>query len=125
MKHIIVVTCFFIGLSGMTGAVRAKTLRAGEYSKASVTEKDVEEAAAFAVIAQTGKMFAKESGAKNRIELVRVLAAQRQVVAGTNYRLKLQVKVNGETKQADVVVWWQPWRKTAPRQLTSWDWSGG
>ncbi len=103
----------------MTGAVRAESLKAGGYSKASATAKDVEEAAAFAVTAQAAKMNPK---AKSRLELVRVLAAQRQVVAGTNYRLKLQVKVNGAVEQADAVVWGQPWKKTAPWKLTSWEW---
>jgi hypothetical protein len=121
MKHIIVITCLLSGLLGFSGTVRGKALKAGGYSNASVTQKDVEEAAAFALTAKAREL-AKKKGQKSRLELVRVLAAQTQVVAGINYRLRLEVKVNGAAKEAEAVVWHQPWKKTAPWQLTSWKW---
>ena len=56
------------------------------------------------------------------LELVRILSAQEQVVAGMNYRLKLRVKLNGAEKDAEAVVWWQAWREPEPYRLTSWRW---
>jgi len=32
------------------------------------------------------------------------------------------VKVDGDEKTAEAVVWWQAWRKSAPYQLTTWNW---
>jgi hypothetical protein len=58
-----------------------------------------------------------------KLELSKILGAEQQVVAGMNYRLKLRVRVNGNEKQAEAIVWWQSWRKPDPYQLTSWKWN--
>ena len=89
----------------------------GGYTTAAVTSNDVIQAAAFAIKAQE-----KASGKTSRMELVKILEAERQVVAGVNYRLKLNVKLNGKGKTAEAVVWWQAWRKPDPYQLMSWNW---
>lgn len=57
-----------------------------------------------------------------RLELVQIVGAERQVVAGMNYRLTLKVLLNGEARLAEAVVWRQAWRKPRPDQLTSWIW---
>ena len=68
-------------------------------------------------------MQEEKGGQPARLELIKILRAEEQVVAGMNYRLTLKVKVNGKEKQADAVVWWQNWRKPNPYELTSWRWS--
>jgi hypothetical protein len=104
-------------------AARAQQPIAGGYSKASVTEKEVVAAADFAIGAQQKVMQDPTGDKAGKLELVKILGAEQQVVAGMNYRLKLQVKVNGKEKQAEAIVWWQAWRTPDPYQLTSWKWS--
>jgi hypothetical protein len=84
---------------------------------AAVYKAEVVAAAKFAIEAK-----AKQEGAATKLELVKVTAASEQVVAGINYQIKLLVKLNGQEKSAEAVVWWQPWRKPDPYQLTSWTW---
>ena len=88
----------------------------GSYSKASHTDKDVQAAAGFAV-----KTQAKASRAKS-LELIKVLKAEQQVVAGMNYKMQLSLKENGKSRTAEAVVWSQPTRKSNPYELTSWNW---
>ncbi len=95
----------------------------GGFNKASVTGKEVLAAAAFAIKTQEKAMQAPKGGQSTKLELVKILGAEEQVVAGINYQLNLKVKVNGKEKQAEAVVWWQAWRKPDPYQLTSWIWS--
>ena len=45
--------------------------------------------------------------------------AERQVVAGINYRLTLKVSHNGKTRRADAVVWQ---KLNGQHALTSWTW---
>lgn len=106
-------------LFAATGPVagQAQQPRPGGYAGASVTNKEVVAAAAFAIQAQ-----AKAGGETARLELVEILAAERQVVAGMNYRLTLKVKRHGQERTAEAIVWWQAWRKPEPYQLTSWNW---
>lgn len=120
MKRIILAGVLFAAFS--LAAVRAQQPIAGGYSKASVTEEEVIAAANFAVSAQQKAMQNSTEGKAGSLELVKILGAEQQVVAGMNYRLKLQIKLNGREKQAEVVVWWQAWRKPDPYQLTSWKW---
>jgi len=94
----------------------------GGYASTSVTNKEVIAAAAFAIKAQEKKMPQKNDGKTTKIELVKIWGAEQQVVAGMNYRLQLKVKVDGDEKTAEAVVWWQAWRKSAPYQLTTWNW---
>ncbi len=94
----------------------------GGFSKASVSNKEVVNAAAFAIKAQEKAMHDPKSPQAGKLELVKIVEARQQVVAGVNYRLKLKVKVDGKEKQAEAVVWWQAWRKPDPYRLTSWKW---
>ena len=92
----------------------------GGYYAASVIDAEVVAAADFAIKTEEATMQRNNSSAT--LTLVKILSAKQQVVAGMNYRLHLQVKVNGIEKKAEAVVWWQEWNKQEPYKLTSWSW---
>lgn len=92
----------------------------GGYSDASVTNAEVVAAARFAVRAKELVLREKDPGAK--LDLVSIVSARQQVVAGMNYRLDLRVKAGGTEKAAEAVVWWQAWNAKEPYKLTSWTW---
>ena len=105
--------------------------KVGGFAVVSTTEREVKSAAAFAVKAQQAALRKEAVGLDDpkakpqpipRLALVRIVAAEHQVVAGMNYRLQLRVTLDGEEKTADALVWWQAWRKPEPYQLTSWTW---
>ena len=83
---------------------------AGGYSAAAVTDPEVVAAAKFAV------KRAARKGAR-RAALVSVEGAERQVVAGMNYRLRLKVRMNGKTQDVTAVVYRDLKGKY---ELTSW-----
>ena len=86
--------------------------RVGGYTRASVTGMEVREAAEFAVNTHA-------EASRSVLVLKKIVAAQRQVVAGTNFKLTLDVKSDGQAKQAQAVVY----RKLdGDMSLTSWDW---
>lgn len=70
----------------------------GGYSKADVKDKEVVDAAQFAVREQAKKT-------KSKIELIKVVRADRQVVAGMNYKLRLEIKTGDQLSLVNVVVW--------------------
>lgn len=94
----------------------------GGYRALTVTNKEVIDAAAFAVKIQQKVMQRPEGEPPTKLELTAIGGAEQQVVAGMNYRLRIKVKVDGIEKDAEAVVWWQPWRKSEPYQLTMWNW---
>jgi hypothetical protein len=94
----------------------------GGYNTVSVDNKEVVAAAAFAIEAQKKAIQEKTGGKPANLELITILKAEQQVVAGMNYRLNLKVKLNGKEKTAETIVWWQAWRRPNPYQLTSWAW---
>lgn len=105
--------------------------KVGGFTPASITERGVKAAATFAIQAHQQALREKPAGQAGsgsqtppapRLELVRILGAEQQVVAGLNYRLQLRVTLDGEEKTAEALVWWQAWRKPEPYQLTSWTW---
>lgn len=106
---VLVTACSFMG--------QAQQPISGGYTTAAVISNDVIRAASFAIKAQE-----KASEKTSKLELVKILQAESQVVAGVNYRLKLQVRLNGSEKTAEAIVWWQAWRKPDPYQLRSWNW---
>ena len=67
----------------------------GGYSTAETTDAEVVSTANFAVKAQAKKLKAK-------IKLVSISKAEKQVVAGINYRLCLQIEVLEKGKQTAV-----------------------
>ncbi len=123
MKMNLIPTCiaaFFVFTAACLVADPAQQPMPGGYATASVTNKEVVAAADFAVKAQA--IREKTDGEPAKLELVTILGAEQQVVAGMNYRLKLKVKLNGKEKLVEALVWWQAWRKPNPYQLTSWNW---
>ena len=89
----------------------------GGYAEVSVNDPGVVEAANFAVAEQERKERAQ--GYHGHIRLLEILGAKQQVVAGTNYNLRLKLKAHGAEKEATAVVF----RKlTGGHELTSWEW---
>ena len=72
----------------------------GGYAEVAATNAQGVAAAEFAV-----RTLAAMPDRPAAMSLVEVLSAQRQVVAGTNYRLRMKVKVDGTDKEVEVVVW--------------------
>ncbi|HEY5814404.1 MAG TPA: cystatin domain-containing protein [Terrimicrobiaceae bacterium] len=122
MKYIVAPVGALFVLFGIVTALSAQPLPGG-VAKASIAKKEVQDAATYAVKAQAKAMQSKKDGQAAKLELVKILSAEEQVVSGMNYRLKLLVRVNGKDKRADAEVWWQSWRKPDPYQLTSWKWT--
>lgn len=91
---------------------------AGGWSEASPDNKDITDAARFAVTAQAAVMKAEDKK-DAALSLVQVLNAGEQVVAGMNYKLVLKVEADGVEREAEAVVWKQ---LSGDYQLTSWTW---
>lgn len=100
----------------------AEEPKSGGYSAIQITNKEAIDAAAFAVKIQQKVMQHTNGEPPVKLELTAFEAAEQKIVAGMNYRLRLKVKVDGVEKNAEAVVWWQPWRKSEPYQLMSWSW---
>ncbi len=124
MKRIVVPIAFLFLMLGIVATSPARAAQMlGGYGQTSVANKTVRAAAAFAIKAQAKAMRAQKGVRTTRLKLIKILAVETQVVAGVNYRLKLEVKVNGKVKQADAVVF-RGLKKPYPFELTSWEWSG-
>lgn len=111
----VLLAAFLVGVTGCAAAPLA-----GGYSKAPVADKDVVAAAEFAVKAHAGPTQKSITRQRAAPRLLKIVAAEQQMVAGTNYRLKLKVEEDGHQKTVVAVVWWQAWRKPNPYELTSW-----
>lgn len=96
--------------------------RPGAFVPVSTTSPEVVRAAEFAVAAQQRVIRAATGEASTRLGLVRIDAAEQQVVAGIRYRLRLTVTLDDRRKAAEADVWWQAWRTPDPYRLTSWIW---
>ena len=86
-----------VAVFGVIAACASGTMaqKVGGYKEVSVEDAGVTDAAGFAVSAQ-----AKKTG--GTVELVSIYHAERQTVAGTNYRLCLKVTDSGEGDEANV-----------------------
>lgn len=84
----------------------------GAYSNISVHDAEAESAALFAI-----NMQKRRYGEK--LQLGEVVRAERQVVAGLNYRLCLSTRLNGEDRQAVAVVFHNLQKQYS---LSIWDW---
>lgn len=93
----------------------------GGYRRASVTDKEVRTAAAFAINAQSEAMRRLDDRQPGQLLLLKILRAEQQMVAGMNYRLTLRVRQGRSERTAETIVWRQPWRPN-PYQVTSWNW---
>ena len=99
MKKSLQISIMLVLLAGVFGCVNSvQAQRAGGYENASVKDAEVVAAANFAV---------SEKGRKagTSIKLVSIERAETQVVAGTNYRLCLKVKIDDETKDVKAMVY--------------------
>lgn len=118
LLHICLLPLLLAFFAGSVNAARAPTgdrgaLVGGWTPIANVNDEHVQELAAFAVSEHN-----KPQNNGSQLTLVGVVKAEQQVVAGTNYRLKLSVKdASGSTALYQAVVWEKPWQKF--RQLTS------
>jgi cystatin-C len=83
-----------------------------------VQDAAVMAAAEFAIASQRQSRFANGSGAA--LDLVTIESAERQVVAGVNYRLVLKVRDAEEVRFVTATVWWQPWRQPDPYRVIDW-----
>ena len=123
VRRTLIAACVLFATSGLLACFAQQPI-AGGYSAIAVTNKEVIDAAAFAVKIQQLVVMQHSMGeAPAKLELTAIGGAEQQVVAGLNYRLMLKVKVDGVEKDAEAVVWWQPWSKPEPYQLTSWRWN--
>ena len=121
VRRTLIAACVLFATSGLLGCV-AKHPMVGGYSAIAITNKEVVDAAAFAVNIHQKVMQHPTGEPPAKLELTAIEGAELQVVAGMNYRLRLKVKVDGVEKDAEAVVWWQPWRKPDPYQMTLWNW---
>lgn len=91
----------------------------GGWSKVHVDDEGVVAAAAFALQAKQAAM--RDGSDQTPLSLETIVAAEQQVVAGTNYRLTLQVQLGKTTRTAEAIVWARVWLDEPERyQLTSW-----
>ena len=126
MKNILKITMFcvaftIIGICAVNSyAQRVEETMTGGYSEASNTDAQVIAAAKYAVKAQAKKERAK-------IKYVAVTQAEKQIVAGLNYRLCVNIEVrekgkkNFETKTIQTVVFQNLKQKLS---LTEWSENG-
>ena len=84
----------------------------GAWSSTDAWHEEVQEAARFAV--QTYAV-----GQRSRVLYKDVLVAEQQVVAGLNFKLRLQVQHDKTVRRAQVTVWRQ---LSGQYQLTEWVW---
>ena len=98
----------FICLTGTFGPATAQAQMPGGYSSISVTDPEVVRAAQFAVQDKNARFF-------------KILSAESQVVAGRNFRLRLDVTSGNEVRQAQAIVYFG---FNGTREVTSWTWMG-
>jgi Aspartic acid proteinase inhibitor len=78
----------------------------GGFSDISVDDEDVKKIAEFAV----ASMNEREN---SKLKLVKITEAASQVVAGRNYKLKLELlQPDGDVRACEVIVFDQPWTNT-------------
>jgi len=94
----------------------------GSFRDTSVADRAVISAAQFAVEAKTRRIQDEDKNNPVQLKLLKIRSAQQQVVSGMNYKLKLELSLNGQEKAAEAVVWWQAWRKPDSYTLTAWRW---
>jgi hypothetical protein len=100
-------------LSVLIGPFVAACLgQAGGFRELQITDKEVIASADFAIEAH---------GKKEKVSLVKILKAEVQVVAGRNFRISMDVRVDGGIRNAQVTVWA---KLDKTRELTRWEWKG-
>lgn len=97
MKNLLQITFLFAVVLGFGALTASAQNVGGGYKSVDKTEAGVVAAAEFAVGEQAER-------SETTVTLVEVKTAERQVVAGTNYRLCLQIETDDEVKQVKAVV---------------------
>jgi Aspartic acid proteinase inhibitor len=114
LSTVIIFFVLYLAFGGMMALMAQQQPQVGGYQDAPKADPAIVAAAKAAV----SERQQKEGGS---ITLVKIKRAETQLVAGVNYRLCLNVKANGKTQTATVVV-----NKTLDDKysLTSWE-AGG
>jgi len=105
-----------VALAGGLGMACLQDPIPGGYSKAGVKEDEVVKAAKFAIKEQAKK----DKGGPYKLE--QIVSAQRQVVAGINYKLELKVQQKGKSQLVNAVIWK---KLDGKHELTEWNVKGG
>lgn len=106
-----VIVAVYVVVGGVSGVFAQQRPIVGGYKEIANDAPGVQEAAEFAVSKQAEKQEVS-------ITLVSVEHAERQTVAGSNYRLCLRVEIDDETQDVKVVVYQNLKREYS---LTSWE----
>jgi PBP1b-binding outer membrane lipoprotein LpoB len=92
-------------VQGMTQAKQRRQIPGG-FSKIRVDDADVKKMAEFAVASLNQRENSK-------LKLVKITEAASQVVAGSNYKLKLELlQLDGKKRTCEAVIFDQPWTNT-------------
>ena len=115
-QHEILICCNYyvcVFLTPVIYPVHAEDL--GAYTKAQTDDTEVASAANFAMVAIQKELRKKDKDAL--VSLVEIMKASKQVVAGVNYKMLLNVNINFKDQVLEVVVW----KKLSDEyELTSW-----
>ena len=111
---LVIITSVIITGCGTTSSSTSNTATStsaatGAYATADIAAADVQACANYAVDTREPK---------GTVKLVRILAAEKQVVAGMNYKLKLAITENGTAKTVSVVVWS---KLDGTKEVTQWE----
>ena len=110
MSQIVFVVLMLVAALNITSSISLngrQVPQVGGYSPANIQDVDIREMADFATRAISSK------GNSGHSTLIRIVKAEKQVVAGMNYKLTLQLEsaTDGEIL-CDLIVFDQPWTNT-------------
>ena len=115
----IIVLGLFLFFTAFSSIGRTEMDVVGGYSDASVTDKRVVSVAEFAIQEEEKSIREINRSPSFKLTLVKIICAQQQVVAGSNFRLKLKVTLNNSEKLVEAVVFQ---KLSGKYELTSWEW---
>ena len=84
----------------------------GGYAEADINQADIKDAAIFAIDSKNSQLPPNDNN-----QLLSIVSAQTQVVAGINYRLILSLSQHGQPARYEIIVFNQSWTQT--KQITS------
>ena len=110
-----VINVFFMSLILTFGTSSLLAQDAGSYTKAEADDSEVVAAANFAMKARQNELRKTDKDAN--VSLTEIFSAKKQVVAGINYKILLNVNINDKNQTVEIVVW----KKLSDEySLTSW-----
>jgi hypothetical protein len=109
----------FLLLTSFLSTGRTEMNVFGGYSDSLVTDSRIVAAAEFAVKEEEKALREKKDSPTTKLTLIKILSAQQQVVAGSNFLLKLIVTLNSTDKLVEAVVFQ---KLSEECELTSWEW---